>query len=51
MKVEKKRNETILTLVKKGEMKQNDIEKYKDDHPVQSDEVYSLMIPDREKYP
>ena len=45
-KVKKKWSEIILALVKKDGMKQNDIHKYKDDHPIQDGEVYSLMIGD-----
>ena len=48
-KVKKKWNEMILALVRKGGMKQNDIHKYKDDHPIQDGEVYSLMIGDHEQ--
>ena len=48
-KVKKKWNEMILALVKKGGMKQNDIHKYKDDHPIQDGEIYSLMIGDHEQ--
>ena len=40
--VEKKQNEIMLNLIKKGELKQNDVNKYKDEHPIQSDKVYSL---------
>ena len=41
----------MLTLIKKDELKQNDVDKYKDEHPTQSDQVISLMVPDREQYP
>ena len=41
----------MLALVKKAELKQNYADKYKDKHPVQSDKVYSLMVPDCEQYP
>ena len=49
-KVEKKRNEMILALIKKGEFNQNDVDKYKDEHPVESDKVYSLIVPDCKQY-
>ena len=41
----------MLTLIKKDELKQNDVDKYKDEHPTQSDQVISLTVPDREQYP
>ena len=41
----------MLTLIKKDELKQNDVDKYKDEHPTQSDKVISLTVPDREQYP
>lgn len=37
VKVEKKRNEIMLPLTKRGELKQNDVHKYKDEHhPIRS---------------
>ena len=45
-KVEKKRNEIMLALIKKGELKQNDVDQYKNEYAIQSEEVYSLMVPD-----
>ena len=49
--VEKKQNEIILNLIKKGELKQNDVNKYKDEHPIQSDKVYSLKVTNCEQCP
>ena len=48
---EKKQNEIMLNLIKKGELKQNDVNKYKDEHPIQSDKVYSHKVTDREQCP
>ena len=50
-KVEKKRNEIMLAPIKMSELKQNDVDKYKDEHPIESDEIYYLTVPDREQYP
>ena len=49
-KIEKKRNEIMLALIKKGELNQNDVDKYKNEHPVESDKVYSLIVPDCKQY-
>ena len=50
-KIEKKLNKIMLALIKKAELKQNDVGKYKVEHTIQSDEVYSLMVPDCKQYP
>ena len=49
--VEKKLNKIMFALIKKAELKQNDVGKYKVEHTIQSDEVYSLMVPDCKQYP
>ena len=49
-KAEKKLNKIMFALIKKAELKQNDVGKYKV-NTIQSDEVYSLMVPDCKQYP
>ena len=38
-------------MVKNGKLKRNDIDSYKDEHPVQGHAVYAVMAKDRELYP
>ena len=45
------RNKEIRMLVSSGKLKANQVESYKDDHPVALDKVYADLIVDKESYP
>ena len=45
------RNKEIRMLVSSGKLKANQVESYKDDHPVALDKVYADLIVDKESHP
>ena len=48
---EDSRNEDIRKLVAARKLKANDVQTYKEDHPVELDKVYAELMTDRESYP
>ena len=50
-RAEKKRNENIALLVKNGSLLVNNIDAYKEEHPVASDVIYGELFSEREQYP
>ena len=50
-RAEKKRNENIALQVKNGSLLVNNIDAYKEEHPVASDMIYGGLFSEREQYP
>ena len=50
-RAEKKRNENIALQVKNGSLLVNNIDAYKEEHPVASDVIYGELFSEREQYP
>ena len=50
-RAEKKRNENIALQVRNGRLLVNNIDAYKEEHPVASDTIYGELFSEREQYP